>query len=389
MRGRLVVSLSGTLLLFAVAVAAQTLPHNYEGPPRGDISIASVISLVDSGWTTNTATSDCATGWGDDTWNLRLTTPRNLTVTVNDCCCTGDFYEVYVDGRLIGTTPNPGTWGCSVSGANSSGSFTVSLCPGNHEIKVRDAGFDGHSFDQISAENMCPAGFTVSGALAAAAPAPISATSEARIPFNPVTAANSPKADEIESQLREVAPYVYVDGNGLERLHVDEARRAGVSGQAIGLAMQLIAVENRVIAAAQRDEEADLSAADFAFIEPLFLQLAQADPCGTRQNPSPCPPRVDSGRFFSTRDEAVTFLQGLGYHQTAGYAGGRTGNDFTLVVASACGGSSFRSQAIVHQQGACWTYNTQGPEPNPEVLSYIWPRLGWVGYVRWWHLVFC
>lgn len=32
---------------------------------------------------------------------------------------------------------------------------------------------------------------------------------------------------------------------------------------------------------------------------------------------------------------------------------------------------------------------TEGPEPNPEVLQYIWPRLGWPGYVRWWHLNFC
>ncbi len=40
------------------------------------------------------------------------------------------------------------------------------------------------------------------------------------------------------------------------------------------------------------------------------------------------------------------------------------------------------------RQGDCWTYNTQGPEPNPEVLSYIgsWPYFSWPGYVRWWHL---
>ncbi len=388
MRTRAVLLVALTSLIAVSVAAQQPLPHNYEGPPAGAISIASVISVVDSGWSTNTSTSDCATGWGDDTWSLRLTTPRNLTVTVNDCCCTGDYFEVYVDGRRIGTTFNPGTWGCSVSGSLSSGSFTVSLCPGDHEIKVRDAGFDGHSFDQISQEHMCPAGFTVSGTLGAVAAVPVSVVSEARISREAASAA-SPKAQELESQLTEVAQYVYIDGNGLERLRVDEARKAGVSGQAIGLAMQLIALENRIIAAAQRDEDAGVTAADFAFIEPLFLQIAQTDPCGTRQNPSPCPPRVESGKFFNSRAEVVSHLQGLGYHQTAGYAGGQTGNDFTHVVSSACGGSSFREQAIIRQQGPCWTYNTQGPEPNPEVLSYIWPRLGWVGYVRWWHLVYC
>ena len=43
---------------------------------------------------------------------------------------------------------------------------------------------------------------------------------------------------------------MYSDHNGLERLRTADARKAGVSGEAIGLAMQLIALDNRVIAAA-------------------------------------------------------------------------------------------------------------------------------------------
>jgi len=197
------------------------------------------------------------------------------------------------------------------------------------------------------------------------------------------------RAAELESALDAVQPYVEIDDNGLERLRAAEARKAGVPGEAIGLAMRVIALDNRVIAAAQRGEEADLGRAEFEFIEPLFLQIAQTDPCGTRQNPAPCPPRVESGLFFFTRDEVIRSLEALGYHRTSNYAGGSRGNDYSRVVPHACGGSTFRVQAIIHQRDPCWTYNTQGPEPNPEVLEYVWPRLGWPGYVRWWHLHFC
>jgi len=43
----------------------------------------------------------------------------------------------------------------------SSGSFTVSLPAGTHLIEIRDAGFDGHTPEEIADQNMCPAGYTV------------------------------------------------------------------------------------------------------------------------------------------------------------------------------------------------------------------------------------
>jgi hypothetical protein len=211
--------------------------------------------------------------------------------------------------------------------------------------------------------------------------------------FNPprIAAAeqNASRAAELELALAAVQPHVEIDEHGFERLRAAEARRAGVPGEAIGLAMRVIALDNRIVDAAQRGEDAQIGRSDFEFIEPLFIQIAQADPCGTRQNPSPCPARAESNVYYFTRDDVVNALLGLGYHRTANYAGGSTGNDYSKVVSSTCGGSSFRSQAIIHQRAQCWTYNTQGPEPNPEVLGYVWPRLGWVGYVRWWHLHYC
>ena len=125
-----------------------------------------VISVTDSGWFTDAGTSDCVNGQADQVWQLTLTTPRNLTVTVVDCCCPGDFFEIRVNGNLIGTTPNLAPpWGCSQNGPLSSGSFTTPLCPGTYTITIRDAGFDNHTPEEIASEGMCPAGFSVSGTL--------------------------------------------------------------------------------------------------------------------------------------------------------------------------------------------------------------------------------
>jgi len=357
--------------------------------PRKSASIQSAISITDSDWTTATSTSDCATGQGDDTWQLTLTQTRNVTVSVTDCCCPGDYFEVRVDGNLIGTTPNLAPpWGCDSSGPNSSGSFTVTLCPGTHSITVRDAGFDGHSLTEIQNQGMCPAGFTVSGALSAPSAVvtqvtpKISAQSE-------MTPADMARAQELQAQLQVVAPFIVTDQDGMQRLRSDDARRAGVGGEAIGLGHRLVALNNRIMMAARRNEEPALERGDIAFIEPLFRL---GNPCGSFINPTTCPPRVESGRFFAIEDEARQYLISQGYHQTADYAGGRTGRDFTQVISDpTCGTGPFRNQAIIHQQGDCWTYNTQGPEPNPEVRSYIlsWPYLGWPGYVFWWHRFFC
>jgi hypothetical protein len=387
--------LAVSILLLSLSLSplsAQELPKNYDPDLFGFRALA-VIPVVDSGWTTNTSTSDCATGWGDDTWSLQLSAVRALTVTVNDCCCPGDYFEVYVDDRLIGTTPVSSGWGCGNPGSNSSGSFTVTLCPGTHTIKVRDAGFDGHSLEEIQRFNMCPAGFTVSGALGpASASVPNIVETAGRAAFTSRTF-DAETADQLEALLAQVEPFVYIDDQGMQRIRMQDARDAGVSGEALGLGHRMIALNNRILHAAQRDEQLDLTPADYAFIEPLFLKqaLSQTDPCGTRQSPAPCPPWVESRQYFNTEQEARNHLLAQGFHQTVGYAtGGPAGRDFTRVVAGhPCGGSSFRTHAIIRRDGQCWTYSTQTPEPNPEVLGYIWPRFNWVGYVRWWHAVHC
>jgi|HubBroStandDraft_3_1064219.scaffolds.fasta_scaffold24428_2 hypothetical protein len=160
------------LLLFAPRGGSATARVN--GSPRQSAVEKSVFVVVDTGWSAATQASDCVTGQADDSWQLELSSAANLTVEADDEACPGDFFEIYVDGIKVGTTPRPDAWGCSASGTLSSGSFSVDLCTGTHSITFRDAGFDGHSQAEIAAEHMCPAGFRVAGTLAALKAAPAS-----------------------------------------------------------------------------------------------------------------------------------------------------------------------------------------------------------------------
>lgn len=359
--------------------------HNIqEGRQAG---VLSTIPITDSGWSTETATSDCTSGQGDDTWELTLTQSRGVTITVDDCCCPGDYYEVRVDGLLIGSTPNLAPpWGCDFSGPNSSGSFTVPLCAGTHTITVRDAGFDGHTLEEIEAQQMCPAGFTVTGTLSN----PLSVGNPATGTLGSTQQPVSPEAAQLQQQADAIAPYVVTDSKKMQKLLSADAQAAGVSAAAVEFGNKLVALNNKIMLAANSDQEAVLTDTDFAFAQPLFIKWAEeGNPCGDRDHPSPCPPRIQSAEFYSTEQEVKDHLIFIGFHQTAWYAGGRGGHDFTKVVDHPCGFGPFRTQAITNKIGECWSLTTQSPEPNPELLSYVWPYFAWGGYVRWWHLVFC
>lgn len=145
------------------------LPVNHFGgaeacTPR---SPAGIIYVTDSNWSTDSETSDCAQGWANDEWRLTLSQPKTVRLNVDDCCCPGDYYSVYVDGNLIGTTPKPSVWGCNFTGYLSAGTFETLLPAGTHTIKIRDVSFADHTAQQIAYERMCPAGFTLEGTLLA------------------------------------------------------------------------------------------------------------------------------------------------------------------------------------------------------------------------------
>ena len=147
---------------------AEPLSSNISDPSPHN----TLYTYVDTGWYLVTSTSDCAAGWGDDEVQLTLTAPKKVTVTIEDCCCRGDFYELYMDGNLIGATPDYyglglSGWGCYSGGWGplSVGSMEVFVPAGTYLFETRDAGFDGHTEAEIIAEGMCPAGYTVIGAL--------------------------------------------------------------------------------------------------------------------------------------------------------------------------------------------------------------------------------
>lgn len=132
---------------------------------ENDPGLASIefdYQFTDTGWSTGTATSDCDDGWGDDTWELTLTYGRELTIHVLDCCIIGDYYEVWVDGALVDTTPAPGYPGGTT---HSEGWFTVALAPGVHLIEIRNALFE--TLGPVDLAIMCPAGVLVEGSLGA------------------------------------------------------------------------------------------------------------------------------------------------------------------------------------------------------------------------------
>ncbi len=64
---------------------------------------------------------------------------------------------------------------------------------------------------------------------------------------------------------------------------------------------------------------------------------------------------------------------------------GHHGNDYAKNVnAFGCNNGELRSQGLVT---GTYTYNSQSPEPNPELLSYIWPVWWWGNYVLTWHII--
>lgn len=71
-----------------------------------------------------------------DDWSLTATGLYTVSIGITDCCLYGDYFDVFVDGSLIGTTPPVSTTG---SGGYSTASFDVLLSGGPHIIDFVDA----------------------------------------------------------------------------------------------------------------------------------------------------------------------------------------------------------------------------------------------------------
>lgn len=173
MKKILVLVLSITLLsvLFGampVAFAADDDPAT----PNLDESLIdhnTTIAVAGSWGPTSSVSYDDVNGWGEDDWELTVGAFGFLTVTVVDCCFVGDYYEIWVNGSMIGTTPDPGVYGVVPGDPPylSVGSATVWLAPGVHTIEIRDTIVDNPDFGTAGDPGplfwMIPAGYDVTG----------------------------------------------------------------------------------------------------------------------------------------------------------------------------------------------------------------------------------
>jgi hypothetical protein len=212
-----------------------------------------------------------------------------------------------------------------------------------------------------------------------------------------------PQAQKLQEQLQEISPYIRTDETGRQKLQQGKARRAGVPEEAIELGQNVVVVTNRLHDAAINSQTIAKDELDLSFLEPLFKAVAVNKDAGASgihtqawyscmgftNYPDPCPPRWNPGYYFSSQSAVTNFLLRIGYHKTSGYACNNNPNDYSVVVWSSCGWGTFRNQALVKRDGYWWTFSLQGPEPNPEIISYVWPVPWWGSYVWWWHHYYC
>jgi len=202
------------------------------------------------------------------------------------------------------------------------------------------------------------------------------------------------------SQLLSLQPFLEIEDDLSISFDEPLARAVGLREDAVELATLLTRISDTLASSLKEGVLPGPEAVDFASLDLVFRFIASGEAgdagasllggCGGFDEPAPCPERVQSGTCFEEKLDAQQFLLGRGYHFTADYAGGDKDLDFTKVVpgpGGICPGGPFRDQARIRTTHSHfqYTYNSQSPEPNPEVLDYIPPSPTWPAYVLWWH----
>ncbi|ASS76588.1 hypothetical protein CIG75_17540 [Tumebacillus algifaecis] len=227
------------------------------------------------------------------------------------------------------------------------------------------------------------------------------------------------KGKQIDEQLSSVMPYVSLNEDNIVTVDIVAAKAAKVPKSSIQTAEKYFQEQNRMIteiASGKTMAEVEFSDDFEGSFNDYFYYLAEgknAPPVvqntnfgviqpdanggcgGDTDNPHPCPPRQTLYWFYSLPELQTIFLN-QGYHATAHYAGGSAdwnpARDYTKCVSAYnCGSCAFRYQAVFADTNTANKYHAivQVPEPNPEILSYIWPTGSWGLYVKWWHDYSC
>ena len=92
-------------------------------------------------------------GWGKEVFYVDVCVPRTMRFIVeNQSDKPGHYWELWVDGALIDEQGVPSGWGDCFAGIPPAAvdTFDVALGVGEHKIRIRDAGFDGHTDQEIS-----------------------------------------------------------------------------------------------------------------------------------------------------------------------------------------------------------------------------------------------
>ena len=124
-----------------------------------------------------------------------------------------------------------------------------------------------------------------------------------------------------------------------------------------------------------------------AWVPPYDFNLQEA------KSFSACARRPINALRFNSESEVEIYLFSIGYHRTVFPGCGHTRwshictRDYTLSIRThGCTNGVYRYQAgMVQVPGGKYSFTTQGPEPNPELLSYAWPASWWPFYVHYWH----
>ncbi len=211
---------------------------------------------------------------------------------------------------------------------------------------------------------------------------------------------------QVSDTIKAITPYVILDENGLVQFTKDISE-IPLDLETIQIASDYIEMQNSFRSQAQNNPDEKPVVSDeltekfseftkdiqdkktkskelindiIGFDWILPEAFAWGEVCGGAPwNPLPAPQVY----LLYTIGSAVDYLLGDGYHQVPIYASGNYGNDYAKEVnAYGCYRGEMRMQGIVQTYNS---FNSQGPEPNPEILEYTAPVWWWDGYVIAWH----
>lgn len=210
------------------------------------------------------------------------------------------------------------------------------------------------------------------------------------------------------NSLIELTPYVKLEtlhGGNLYVFNSSLAIEAGFSNEIVGLAKEIVSFQNEVLSGGinfvnpiEKSTFPILSAYLFRYRDNLKSVSAEntspINPCGDMDYP--IPDHRPGTSFYSASAPEQVLLK-MGFHKTLGYACGNyvevdCANDYTSPTwyngpYGYCEAPIFRMHAATYPSNTS-QYSMHGPEPNPELSSYIWPYWSWGVYVKWWHDTF-